>query len=816
MGAQFCARIMRMHFKALLFEALDLVRETGRFLRSHISWVVGSVACLGIVLLWLVPHDGALHQWIMHERPLGLVSLARSGREWGKFIDTVVLCGGLFALGQWLKRPWLRRAALAGFLAASMSGLTSNVLRPTVGRARPSQAAPTRLVGPTMESRHQSFPSGHTATSGGYAFALAVAHPALAPVALLSGGWVVWSSFYHGSHYPSDILTSLLISGWIGVAMGLAARKRPAAGPRPLTPPTGQAALPPGVPPAASGGSTARRLRLPHWRTLLLLALLGALLLLPGTGRLPLMDRDEPRFAQATREMGQRNDWVIPTFNGEYRFDKPPLTYWLMEPGYRLLGENELGARLHAVLSTLLLAWLVFAFARALGLRPKPAAGAAAAMLFSVQFLAHGRAAVADMPMILCVTAMHYALYGLLFRTPGQRGVLGLRALLCASLCLGFLAKGPVAWLTPLLTLIFCRWVFRPRRALPWRRLGLEWVLPTAVFGVALWGLPALRLTQGEFWEVGIGFHVVERGMRRFHGRLFVPFYYPLTALFSLFPWSVQTGHLARLLRRRADARTAFLLSWLLSPMVIFLFYATQLPHYTLPGFPAFFLLLGMAWNRHGRLSRGWRIFGSALSGIGFAGAGLALLVAVAAPLDAGWRLVLVGAGLALGGLTLAPRLAPQGQPMRLLVPALVFALGFLGIAIGLRQTHVMIRMRGALDALPAQTECYVLGYREPSLVFYSRRRWQIAADAATAAETLARAQAASAVVVLEHEARLHQWVGEHLRRRLGGEPRAVGRDYRESLLPLQGTPRVAEVEGFSPARGVWVRLALYRNRDTN
>ena len=50
--------------------------------------------------------------------------------------------------------------------------------------------------------------------------------------------------------------------------------------------------------------------------------LLNLLLLLSGNWILPLMDRDEPRFAEASREMLQRGDYLIPWFNGQYRFDK--------------------------------------------------------------------------------------------------------------------------------------------------------------------------------------------------------------------------------------------------------------------------------------------------------------------------------------------------------------------------------------------------------------------------------------------------------------------------------------------------------------
>ncbi|WP_075089720.1 ArnT family glycosyltransferase [Verrucomicrobium spinosum] len=139
---------------------------------------------------------------------------------------------------------------------------------------------------------------------------------------------------------------------------------------------------------------------LPAW---LLLLLLTALLYLPGTGDIPLMDRDEPRFAHATMEMMQRDTWLIPYFNGEYRFDKPPLTYWWMRLHYLLLGFNELAARLHSVVAVWLVAMVVFRTGKRLF---SLTAGwwASVGWLTCLQALIHGRLCVADMPMVLCVT----------------------------------------------------------------------------------------------------------------------------------------------------------------------------------------------------------------------------------------------------------------------------------------------------------------------------------------------------------------------------------------------------------------------------
>ncbi len=62
----------------------------------------------------------------------------------------------------------------------------------------------------------------------------------------------------------------------------------------------------------------------------LLLFLFFSVLILESLGNnaLPLIDRDEPRFAEASREMRQSGDFIIPRVNGAYRFDKPPLIYW--------------------------------------------------------------------------------------------------------------------------------------------------------------------------------------------------------------------------------------------------------------------------------------------------------------------------------------------------------------------------------------------------------------------------------------------------------------------------------------------------------
>ena len=137
-----------------------------------------------------------------------------------------------------------------------------------------------------------------------------------------------------------------------------------------------------------------------------------------GNWTLPLIDRDEPRFAEASREMRERGDYLIPRFNGEHRFDKPPLIYWLQAGAYTVLGENEFAARLPSALCAAAIGVVLALWGARLW---DAATGSRAALIFSLclQTLIHARAAVADMPMILGVTLAAWA--GWEWRTRGSR-----------------------------------------------------------------------------------------------------------------------------------------------------------------------------------------------------------------------------------------------------------------------------------------------------------------------------------------------------------------------------------------------------------
>ncbi|HHQ48916.1 MAG TPA: phospholipid carrier-dependent glycosyltransferase, partial [Acidobacteria bacterium] len=137
--------------------------------------------------------------------------------------------------------------------------------------------------------------------------------------------------------------------------------------------------------------------------------LLAFALFFAGTASTPLIGRDEPRFAEAAREMLARGDLVVPTFGGVNRYDKPILIYWCTMASYAILGVNERAARLPSnlagALTVLLLAW----WARR---RWGPGMGLLAGLLLAVTLTFHleARACTADLVMLLPTVAAMLAL----------------------------------------------------------------------------------------------------------------------------------------------------------------------------------------------------------------------------------------------------------------------------------------------------------------------------------------------------------------------------------------------------------------------
>ena len=184
---------------------------------------------------------------------------------------------------------------------------------------------------------------------------------------------------------------------------------------------------------------------------------------LAGIWILPLVDRDEAYYAEVSREMLQRDDFLVPHFNGQPWLEKPPLLYWCQTVSFRIFGENEFAVRFPSSLACALTSLVVFCFCRRLY---NPTVALRAAMMFTLcaVMLYLGKAGMTDGIATLFTTLAFWAGWEMLDRTGTHRD-LKRRVSWWAfylSLSLVFLAKGPLCLLPVGGILIYCKWAHIP------------------------------------------------------------------------------------------------------------------------------------------------------------------------------------------------------------------------------------------------------------------------------------------------------------------------------------------------------------------
>jgi 4-amino-4-deoxy-L-arabinose transferase-like glycosyltransferase len=283
----------------------------------------------------------------------------------------------------------------------------------------------------------------------------------------------------------------------------------------------------------------------------LVLVLLAACSLFLTQLQAPLLEPQEPRYAEIAREMLTSGDWLTPTLDGAPYLDKPPLLYWLTAASYRIFGIHDWAARLVPGLAGVLTVLVTWLWGRA-------TAGSAVAfwgaliLALSARFVYLGRMLTFDGLLCLWVTtalaAAHVALNG-----PRPRWSWWL---LSAGACgLGLLTKGPVALALvspPLLALGFLdKRSVRLTAGLVAGYLGVASLVAGPWFAAVIWRHP--EFAGYFFWT-----HNVVRFLAPFdHGE---PFWFHLPGLLlGLLPWSLLLpGLLAALLRPQSAFDLSF------------------------------------------------------------------------------------------------------------------------------------------------------------------------------------------------------------------------------------------------------------------
>ena len=65
-----------------------------------------------------------------------------------------------------------------------------------------------------------------------------------------------------------------------------------------------------------------------------LVAIISVMIMFSNLGGIPLLDPDEPVYAETPKEMFAFDEFVSPRIYGEYWYDKPPMYYWLVAGSY--------------------------------------------------------------------------------------------------------------------------------------------------------------------------------------------------------------------------------------------------------------------------------------------------------------------------------------------------------------------------------------------------------------------------------------------------------------------------------------------------
>ncbi|HEX6841411.1 MAG TPA: glycosyltransferase family 39 protein [Stellaceae bacterium] len=468
------------------------------------------------------------------------------------------------------------------------------------------------------------------------------------------------------------------------------------------------------------------------WRPYALLSLLCLALYLPGISALPPLDRDESRFAQATRQMLESHDFLRIRFQDEARNKKPAGIYWLQAASVAALSDAESSRiwpyRVPSLLGAGAAVLLTFALGSALVGRPAALAGAAL-LASALGVVVEAHLAKTDAVLLATVMAAQGALGAIYMRARrGDETAPWPWALLFwAAQGVGLLIKGPI---TPLLGLLTAGALSLADRDLRWLKgLRLLWGVPLMLVIAAPWFIAITAATHGAFLGESVGHDLAGKllGAQEAHGAW--PGYYLLLLAATFWPGSLLLGPaLAWAWQQRKAPAVRFLIAWIVPFWLVLELVPTKLPHYILPAYPALALIAGRAVQAlgEGALQRRcwldgltialWAIVALALAaalaflpgrlGPGFSPIGV---IAAAVLLNlAGWLVVAAWRG--------GPALAATVVALAVIVVAPTFQL----IAPGLDKLWLS-RAAAAMVARyhpPKGAPVVAVGYREPSLVF--------------------------------------------------------------------------------------------------
>jgi 4-amino-4-deoxy-L-arabinose transferase-like glycosyltransferase len=541
-----------------------------------------------------------------------------------------------------------------------------------------------------------------------------------------------------------------------------------------------------------------------HARAVAILIAVALAAFLPGFFQLPPIDRDEARFAQATKQMVESDDYVDIRFQDEVRYKKPVGIYWLQAAVVKsadMLGLPHARSTiwLYRVPSLLgALGAVVLTYWTALAFVSRRAALLAGLMLAtSILLGVEARLAKTDAVLLATVLAAMGALARVYLGARGVRPLArgwGLPAIFWTALAAGILLKGPLILMIVVLTAgtlalldRSTRWLLA-LRPLP----GLAWLIVL----VLPWFLAIVVRSGDSFFAESLGQDLlgkVASGQEShgappgFYFALFWVTFWPGATLAAMATPSVWAA------RREPGAR--FLLAWLIPSWIVFELVMTKLPHYVLPLYPAIAILIAGVIDPHALARQRWLVRGTGWW------LGLPLIIAIAGIVGLvaiGRQLGLLAwpfaAGAVIFGL-IAWRLydvdGPERSLLRAMAASLLIAIAIYAvIAPSLTALFPSVTLAQTLRASDCkQPLAAAAGFHEPSLVFLVGTPTRLT-DGAGAAEFLRQGSCRFAFIEARQERSFVQ------------RAEAIGLRYAPG-------PRI---DGINSSIGRAISIAVYRS----
>jgi 4-amino-4-deoxy-L-arabinose transferase-like glycosyltransferase len=475
---------------------------------------------------------------------------------------------------------------------------------------------------------------------------------------------------------------------------------------------------------AQTGAHSAWKTRARDCAQAAVLLVLSLALNLAGNAYTGLWDRDEPRYAVSVREMRTRGDWLYPSFNGEPRYHKPILIYWLMGLGTKIAGDNPQGARLVSAFAgsaAVLGVWMLGR--KMMGQR----GGWLAALVFCTApiVVAEAKLATTDATLALVVLGCQACLWAL-GRAPSRAASSSFWILLA----LATLTKGPVGPTLIAASSLLAWWWGWPVDA--WKRLHWRSGMIMFLLVTAPWFVAISIASHGDFLRFAVGNQILHRVASDMETHGGFPGYYPVVATLAFYPWSAflpaAIAHAWSL--RKSYPELGFLLGWAVGPVILLECFRTKLIHYLLPAFPAWALLVAwlvLALGREGvnirRLPLG-RVAPALLVGIGLGG--MAFLVAGASMAAPGlrWPALLVALCLTAGTLAALTWLQHAASEKAVHALAATWAVillvagGWLIPRCEMFRTSRIVGEKLARLSAKLKIEPVLLEYREPGVIY--------------------------------------------------------------------------------------------------